>query len=147
MIKRALFSFAAAISTPVSAQADVDALGWLSGLWESQSAIWIETRWAEPRGGMLIGHSRFGQDETALGFEFFHVQAGEDGVLVYHAQPEGREAVPFRLAEANATTVAFENPAHEYPQRIRYTRDGDALTATLSLMDGSRAQTFVFARR
>ena len=47
------------------------------------------------------------------------VQPGEDGVLVYHAQPEGRPDVPFRLA----------------------------LTATLSLLDGGRAQSFTFRRR
>jgi hypothetical protein len=143
MIKRTVLALALAISSPASAQVAVADLGWLSGLWESGPELWIETRWSEPRGGMLIGHARYGQAD----FEFFRVQSGDDGVLIYHAQPEGRAPVPFRLAEAVGTMVAFENPAHEYPQRIRYVRDGDKLTATLSQLDGSRAQTFVFSRR
>ena len=147
MFKRALVAIALAASVPASAQVGVADLSWLSGLWESGPELWIETRWSEPRGGTLIGHARYGQGERALGFEFFRVQPGEDGVLVYHAQPEGRPDVPFRLAEASGTMVAFENESHEYPQRIRYVRDGDSLTATLSLLDGGRAQSFTFRRR
>jgi hypothetical protein len=147
LIKNAIFALAATISVPSSAQVQAVDLGWLSGLWESGPDLWIETRWSEPRGGMLIGHARYGQGDAALGFEFFRVQPGEDGVLVYHAQPEGREAVLFRLAEASATAVSFENAEHEFPQRIRYVRDGERLTATLSLIDGTRAQVFAFNRR
>ena len=60
---------------------------------------------------------------------------------------EGRPAVPFRLAAAEGTSVSFENPAHDFPQRIRYERSGDTLTATLSKLDGSEPQVFTFRRR
>jgi len=147
MVKSVLAALALLPAAPAMAETDVTDLAWLSGAWESGPAPWIEERWDEPRGGMLIGHARFGMDDKALGFEFFRVQAGEDGVLVYHAQPEGRPAVPFRLAKAEGTSVTFENPAHDHPQRISYRVEGDTLTATISKLDGSEAQTFTFRRR
>jgi hypothetical protein len=41
----------------------------------------------------------------------------------------------------------FENPEHDHPQRIRYVKTEEGMTATISLMDGSRATDFVFVRR
>jgi hypothetical protein len=40
----------------------------------------------------------------------------------------------------------FADPGHDYPQRIRYAREGDRMTAEISLMDGSRGQGFAFRR-
>ena len=37
--------------------------------------------------------------------------------------------VAFRLVRHDAASAIFENPAHDYPQRIVYTREGDTLTA------------------
>ena len=147
MLKSLVPALALMMPAPALAQTAPEDLAWLGGLWESGPSPWIEERWDEPRGGTLIGHARFGMEDKALGFEFFRVQAGEDGVLVYHAQPEGRPAVPFRLAAAEGTSVSFENPAHDFPQRIRYERSGDTLTATLSKLDGSEPQVFTFRRR
>jgi hypothetical protein len=147
MLKRLLPAIAFVLPSPLIAQTHADDLAWLSGLWESGPEPWIEQRWAEPRGGALIGHSRFGMNEKVLGFEFFRVQPGEDDVLVYYGQPEGRFAVPFRLADAKGMSVSFENAEHNYPQRIRFSREGDTMTAVLSRLDGSQAQTFTFHRK
>ena len=38
-----------------------------------------------------------------------------------------------------AEAVEFANPAHDYPQRIRYWRQGKLLMAEVSKMDGSKA--------
>ncbi len=53
----------------------------------------------------------------------------------------------FRLVESGAGRAAFENADHDYPQRIAYVRDGDTLTATISLVDGSKARSWVYRRR
>ena len=53
----------------------------------------------------------------------------------------------FRLVAREAASATFENAAHDYPQRITYARDGDTLTATISLLDGSKARRWVYRRR
>ena len=131
----------------LQAPAAVSDLGWLSGRWEAAEAVrWTEESWSAPRGGMLLGYSRSGRGETVREFEHLRIQAGTDGVPVYWASPGGRPAVPFRLVSATSTEAVFENPQHDFPQRIRYRRDGDALVATISAIDGSNAMSWTYRR-
>jgi hypothetical protein len=52
------------------------------------------------------------------------------------------------LTRIDAASAVFENPAHDYPKMIRYTRRADgALEAVISAEEGRRARTFVFARQ
>jgi hypothetical protein len=41
----------------------------------------------------------------------------------------------FDLIESGAQSVRFANPAHDFPKRIAYRRDGDVLSALID--DGS----------
>lgn len=132
----------------LQAPAGVADLGWMSGRWETAAGErWTEESWSSPRAGMLIGYSRSGRGEAAREFEFLRIQAGADGTLAYIAQPGGRPPVAFRLVSASGTEAVFENPQHDFPQRIRYVREGDTLTATISAIDGSNAMSWSFERR
>lgn len=138
-----------AAATPA---ATVDDLGWMAGSWiEDGSADtggrWTEEYWTLPRGGVMLGASRSGRGELLGEFEFLRLQADADGGVSYLAQPGGGAPVAFRLARRDAASATFENPAHDYPQRIAYARDGDTLTATISLLDGSKARRWVYTRR
>ena len=75
------------------------------------------------------------------------VQAGEDDEIVYLAQPNGGPGVGFYLVRAEGTTATFENPTHDFPQRIRYARDGDMMVATISRLDGSDAMSWTYRRQ
>lgn len=123
-------------------------LGWMSGQWQvvTAAARWTEEHWSIERGGIMLGHSRTVSGTRLREFEFLRIQAGTDGVPVYYAQPGGRPPVAFRLAARDANTVTFENPAHDFPQRIRYARSGDRMVATISAMDGSNAMSWTYRR-
>ena len=129
--------------------ARVDDLAWMSGRWEADAAgRWTEESWSAPRGGVMLGFSRSGREDALREFEFLRLEAGADGVPVYLAQPGGRSpAVPFRLTARDGTSATFDNPAHDFPQRIRYQRDGDTMTATISAIDGSNAMSWRFRRQ
>ncbi len=134
-----------AAASPAVSVAD---LGWLAGDWVSEAdGRWTEESWASPRGGMMIGYSRSGRGESLREFEFLRIAAGEGGTLAYLAQPQGRAPVAFPLVKHDATSVTFENAAHDYPQRIAYARSGDSLTATISKIDGSKARSWTYRRR
>ena len=132
--------------------ATVDDLGWMAGSWieeggEDSGGRWTEEYWTVPRGGVMLGASRSGRGGSLGEFEFLRLQAGADGAVSYLAQPGGGAPVAFRLAARDATSATFENAAHDYPQRITYARAGDTLTATISLIDGSKARRWVYRRR
>ncbi|KTE05646.1 DUF6265 family protein [Sphingopyxis sp. H115] len=136
-------------ASPATRVAD---LGWLTGDWVSEAdGRWTEESWTAPRGGVMLGHSRSGRGEELREYEFIRIVAGEDGTISYIAMPQGGAPVAFRLVrQANAqggTRATFENPTHDYPQRIAYVRDGDTLTATISAIDGSKPRRWTYLRR
>ena len=128
--------------------ASVADLAWMSGRWETVSprATWTEEVWSAPRAGVMLGYSRSGTGGAMREFEFLRIAAGADGVPAYLAQPGGQPAVPFRLVAHGAANATFENPQHDFPQRIVYRRTGDRMVATISALDGSHAMSWTFRR-
>jgi len=129
--------------------AGIGDLAWMSGHWATAGVDgrWTEESWSAPRGGVMLGHSRSGRGAALREFEFLRLQAGADGVPVYFAQPGGRAPVPFRLSARGRGSATFENPAHDFPQRIGYRREGSTMVATISALDGSNAMSWTFRRR
>lgn len=128
--------------------ARVGDLGWLAGSWErSGPEEWAEEFWSPPRGGTMFGFGRTGRGESLREYEHLRLQAGDDGVPVYWGSPFGRPAVPFRLVESGPGLAVFANPAHDFPQRIVYRREGRTLKATISASDGGNAISWTFRRR
>ncbi|WP_332819175.1 DUF6265 family protein [Sphingopyxis sp.] len=137
-----------AASPAASPAVGVDDLAWMAGQWSREEGDrWTEESWAAPRGGVMLGHSRSGRGDQLRAFEYLRLQAGADGVPVYLAQPGGAPPVAFRLVQRDGASATFENPAHDYPQRIHYVREDERLTATISAIDGSKAMRWVFERR
>jgi len=59
---------------------------------------------------------------------------------------EGRPPTEFTLTAITADRATFENPSHDFPKVIRYTRQPDG-TLEAHVSDGAqRAETFVFRR-
>ena len=130
------------------APAGVGDLAWMSGQWQSESGErWTAVAGRPRRGGAMLGLSRSGRGGTMREYEFLRIQAGADGVPVYHASPGGRAPVGFRLVARDGSSATFENPQHDYPQRIHYRRDGDMMVATISAIDGSNPTSWTYRRR
>ena len=82
-------------------------------------------------GGALIGMSRTVKGGATESFEFMRlVPAGEEAG--FHVQPNGVAPTLFVIAERGEQRVLFENAAHDFPNRIEYRREGDALHAWIA---------------
>ena len=70
------------------------------------------------------------------------------GRLVFHAEPEGQKSADFHSTARDYAPpeLEFVNTAHDYPQRIRYWREGALLIAEISLADGSKPQRWTYRR-
>jgi hypothetical protein len=130
------------------AQAEPAALpGWLVGCWEQvEGDKWTDECWTTPRGGIQIGSGRSGRGEKLNSWESMQIERGEDGGLTFYGSPGGAPRVAFPLVSQAAQEVVFANPAHDYPQRIRYWRDGELLRAEIALADGSKAVGLTYRR-
>jgi Domain of unknown function (DUF6265) len=118
---------------------------WMTGAWSrSQGENWAEEYWTTPRGGIMLGASRSGRDEKLTFWEHMRIVRQDDGKLVFWAIAGDQKPVRFVAVRHAANEIIFDNPDHDYPQRIRYWRDGEQLKARISLIDGSKAGDFAF---
>lgn len=133
------------MSGAVSADESVD-LDWLAGSWCSgEPPYTTEEHWLPRRGGIMLAMSRT-ITKRGTEFEFVRIEFDAAGAR-YIAQPRGGPATVFTLIEAAANRATFANPQHDFPKRIRYSRDGDALVAVID--DGeneSSARQFKWKR-
>ncbi len=108
----------------------VTQLEWLSGCWVAESASRvIEEQWMMPRGGSMLGMARTIHGDSLSGYELVVIRDVGDA-LHYVAHPVGQPTAVFSLKEASATSVIFENPDHDFPERIGYAlQQADSLLA------------------
>jgi len=131
----------AALALQAAGQPDLD---WMAGYWLSCDArMEVAELWTTRRGGVMLGVS-VTLGTQAFGWEQVRIETSDDGArLDYVARPRGATSdTAFRLARSGDQEAVFENPAHDYPQRIIYRREGEALIARTEDMAGGNGQDF-----
>ena len=129
-----------------AAQATASQVAWLAGVWQGGNGpLTFEERWTPPAGGAMLAVSRTLKGDRMVAFEFLRI-IERDGGLVYIAQPNGRPPTEFTLTAITADSATFENPAHDFPKVIRYSRRADGTLEARVSDGGQRAETFVFRR-
>lgn len=112
--------------------APLDAVAWMQGTWQTadaDGAVTVE-RWLPTGGDVMLGVSETVAGGRTAFFEYLRIEAAE-GALVYVAQPRGGPAVRFPATVVEPGRAVFENPAHDFPNRISYQREGDSLVARI----------------
>lgn len=126
--------------------ATIAAVSWMAGDWVGRKGqVVFEERWTPPAGGAMLAVSRTLKGERLAAFEFLRI-VERDGSLVYIAQPGGRPPTEFVLSAVGAESATFENPSHDFPKVIRYTRLPDGTLEARVSDGGDRAEVKVFRR-
>jgi hypothetical protein len=137
------------LSLAVLAASPQAPLGWLVGEWCTKPEAGRQTceRWAPMAKGEMRGVS-----ETRRGVEIVTAETmrimDDAGRLVFHAEPKGQAPADFQSTgrDPAPSELTFENRAHDYPQRVRYWREGEMLMAEISLADGSKPMRWAYRR-
>lgn len=120
--------------------------GWLAGAWEQRTGeAWADEFWTPPRAGLMIGAGRTGRGAALKDFEHTRILRKPDGSLSFFGQPRGVPPTEFAMVASGPAMIEFANAAHDYPQRIRYWREGRMLKARISKIDGSDAAEWTYA--
>ena len=100
-----------------------------------------------PLGGMMLGMSRTVRGDSVIEYE--HLQIFErSGHAVFHAEPSGQAPADFVARTVSDSLVTFENPAHDFPQRVIYRRRGrDSLIARIEGTRNGRVRGVDFLYR
>jgi hypothetical protein len=73
-----------------------------------------------PAGRSMLGMSRTVRGGTTVAFEFLRIIEDEDGKVILVASPSGQQSTTFALASQTDNEAVFENPEHDFPQRVIY---------------------------
>lgn len=110
-------------------------VGWLAGCWEfSRNGRHVVEQWSRAEGGTLVGVSRTVAGGKTVEYEFLLIRENA-GALDYVAKPSRQAEATFRSMRVSGDEVVFENPAHDFPQRIAYQRKADG--SVLAAIEGS----------
>lgn len=116
-------------SEPVLAQEKtftINDLAWLKGCWSSsRNGRETTEHWLKPAGGTMLGISRTVADAKTVEFEFTQIRQEASGEIFFIAKPSGQPEATFKLIKGSANEVIFENPQHDFPQRVIYRLQGD----------------------
>ncbi len=128
------------------AQAPPPALpAWMAGCWEQRSGDkWTEECWTAPKAGIMLGSGRSGTGDALREWEVMQIERAETDdpaipQITYYGAPGGQNRTAFVWVGGDAKSATFLNEAHDYPQRIRYWREGQELVAEIAMKDGSKA--------
>ncbi|HEV3409146.1 MAG TPA: DUF6265 family protein [Chthoniobacterales bacterium] len=110
----------------------IEELGWLSGCWQSDGDNrQVREQWMKPAGNMMLGMSHTVANGKTREYEFIRIVQEENGDVFFVANPSGQKEARFKLMIVTEREARFENPEHDFPQRIIYRRDGDSLVGRI----------------
>ncbi|OYU81892.1 MAG: hypothetical protein CFE23_03185 [Flavobacterium sp. BFFFF1] len=121
---------------------------WVVGRWEnaSRAGLLVET-WKKQDDSTYIGSSAFMVGNETKFFEKIKLEQ-HDTIVTYTATVKDQnngEPVSFNLTSATKTQLVFENPGHDFPQKIIYNLVGnDSLIAEISGAENGQPKTETF---
>jgi len=114
------------LSGPQTAKPTIADLTWLAGCWEANlRGRAITEQWMKPAGGTMLGAARTVANGKTVEYEFVQIREEKDGAIFYVAKPSGQPEASFKLIKLQNREAIFENPTHDFPQRIIYRQESD----------------------
>ncbi len=111
------------LASTLSAGAEINDVSWLGGCWASDGGEpGSGEQWTSPAGGSMLAVSRTVRNNKTMAFEFLRIIETDDGGLLYIALPSGQTLTTFVMISISPDEVVFENPDHDFPQRVAYSR-------------------------
>jgi hypothetical protein len=131
-----LFTIVSCKNSEANEKDKIKKTNWLLGKWENKVDEGVlSENWKRLNDSTFQAESFFIKDKDTLHFETIHLQQkGEE--LFYNATVKGQnndKPVTFNMTSETDKKLVFENPKHDYPQKITYTLiNKDSLVAEIS---------------
>ena len=113
----------------------IENANWLIGRWENNSKEGnLSEFWTKENDSTLHGECYFViEKDTVFGEKVELMQRGNE--FIYEAsvaKQNNEKLVPFKLTKSSETEMVWENPAHDFPNKIVYQKIGkDSLVAEI----------------
>lgn len=139
-----------AVRPEAAGRGQMSDLAFMAGCWRglTRSGTTIEEFYTAPSSNMIIGTTRYVREGRVVDFEFTRIDQTDSGAVIT-PHPKGVRSVSFAPKVVESSRAVWENPTHDFPQRILYTRAGaDTLVARIEgrTPSGDRALEWRMAR-
>ncbi|MBV6478625.1 MAG: hypothetical protein HGGPFJEG_01380 [Ignavibacteria bacterium] len=118
----------------------------LIGVWEGQleSGIYHE-EWIRINDNELSGNAFVVKENVKHNTELLRLIKNDTGIFYIADVSHNPAPVSFKLAALSDNVAVFENPLHDFPQKITYTFiDDNNLTAVIEAINDERKKAFRF---
>ncbi len=109
---------------------------WLIGTWENKTARGsIYETWDKTSASEFAGKSYIVKEKDTVVFETLRLVQEKDKLFYIPTVKDQNDGLPVRFTAktVSGTELVFENPQHDFPQVIAYTKAGtDSLVAQIS---------------
>jgi len=111
-------------NAPSAAITAITDAAWLAGCWRMDDGRReMDEQWMAPAGNAMLGMNRSLRDGEFRGYELLILKP-DSGRLIYEAHPSGQAPAQFASSHVSDSLLVFENPAHDFPQKLEYHRSG-----------------------
>ena len=123
---------------------------WLLGTWEyrDDSENVSYESWTKVNDNEFSGESYVLQGEDTIIFEIIQLTQKQDSIF-YIAKVEGQNnnlPIRFALTSISENMMTFENPAHDFPQKIEYSKvDNKLMIAEISGLINGKEEVYRFS--
>lgn len=106
-----------------AARSRLSDLGFMAGCWRgvTRSGTTIEEFYTTPSSNLIVGTTRYVREGRTVDFEFTRIDQTDSGAVIT-PHPKGVRSVSFAPKIVETNRAIWENPTHDFPQRILYTR-------------------------
>lgn len=115
-------------SIELALAAEVSELEWMSGCWSIQGKeSGSGEMWTRPMGNMLLGIGYIAKDGKVGSYEYMRVEKRQSGDIYFVAKPSEQTETEFKMTKMSKRNIVFENPTHDFPQRISYRLESEGI--------------------
>jgi hypothetical protein len=105
-------------------ESGVDKLAWMSGCWAFDDGKQkVEECWMRPAGQSMLGTSRTIAGGKTVFTEYVQIREAKGEIAYVVSLGLSARPVSFKLIKNTDNEIVFENPEHDFPQRIIYRRE------------------------
>ena len=106
----------------------------LSGCWERRDdakKMFVSEQWMAPAGTSILGMGRTVNNGKTVDFEFMRIEERPDGIFFVARPAANTGETSFQLKNLTKIEATFENPDHDFPQRVIYRWTANSLTGRI----------------
>lgn len=147
LVRFAIFASMIAGANAQNPVTTIEAFGGMAGCWERGDKVknlLVSEQWMKPAGTSMIGMGRTVKNGKTADYEFMRIEQRADGIFFVAKPKANANETAFKLKSSTANEFVFENPEHDFPQRVIYKLNGKTMAGRIEGMQNGKSMGIDF---